>query len=80
MRQEADGWTFKRTSSSCSGEAWESFYKVLGASGQVVETGRHQIGEADNGCIDDHPLATMGARALPNARMIHSCAIACVPR
>jgi hypothetical protein len=73
VRPEADGWTFKRTTSSCSGEAWETFYKVVSASGQIVETGRHQLSEADNNCIEGRRPANLASTGVSWLSSLAAC-------
>ena len=59
VRTESDGWTFKRTSSSCSGAIDEQFYKVLAATGEVVDAGSRQVRESDNNCIEGRRPANL---------------------
>ena len=73
VRPEGDGWTFKRTSSSCSGEKWEYFYKVLAASGQVVEAGRNQLSEADSNCIEGRRPANLALTGVSWLSSLSAC-------
>lgn len=73
VRPEGDGWTFKRTTSSCSGEKWEYFYKVLAASGQVVEAGKNQVSEADSNCIEGRRPANLALTGVSWLSSLSAC-------
>lgn len=73
VRPEGDGWTFKKTTSSCSGEKWEYFYKVLAASGQVVEAGKNQISEADSNCIEGRRPANLALTGVSWLSSLSAC-------
>lgn len=51
VRPESDGWVFKGTWSSCSGEKGERFTKVT-RTGEIVSAGERQLREADTNCIE----------------------------
>lgn len=50
-RPEPDGWVFRQTSSSCSGEKNERFTKVT-RDGRIEPAGTRRLREADSNCIE----------------------------
>ncbi|MBK7395256.1 MAG: ferritin-like domain-containing protein [Myxococcales bacterium] len=73
VRAEADGWTFKHTSSSCSGESWEIFTKVTAATGAVTAAGRRQLSDADNGCVEGRRPAHLAPTGVPWLSSLSAC-------
>lgn len=60
-RHDEGGWTFKRTTKSCSGAIDESFHKVLDADGQVVDGGTNKVREGDNNCTEGRRPANLAS-------------------
>lgn len=61
VRSEPDGWVFRQTSSSCSGEKVEYFAKVT-RGGEIVPAGKRTLREADQDCIEGRrPLGLVAA-------------------
>lgn len=58
VRRDADGWTFKTTTSSCSGEVNEYFTKVT-FSGETVSAGENLVKSAKNNCIEGRRPANL---------------------
>ena len=58
VRRDADGWTFKTTTSSCSGEVSEYFTKVT-LSGETVSAGENLVKSAKNNCIEGRRPANL---------------------
>lgn len=73
VRSEPDGWTFKHTSSSCSGESWEIFTKVTAATGAVTGAGTRQLSEADNGCVEGRRPAHLAPTGVPWLSSVSAC-------
>lgn len=73
VRSEPDGWTFKHTSSSCSGESWEIFTKVTAATGAVTSAGNRQLSEADNGCVEGRRPAHLAPTGVPWLSSVSAC-------
>lgn len=72
-RHDSDGWTFKKTSRSCSGEVNESFRKVLDANGQVIDGGTHQVREGDNNCIEGRRPANLASTGVSWLSSLGAC-------
>lgn len=72
-RHDSDGWTFKKTSRSCSGEVNESFRKVLDANGQVIDGGTHKVREADSNCIEGRRPANLAATGVSWLASLGAC-------
>ena len=73
VRPEGDGWVFKKTSSSCDGAKSEHFYKVLAATGEVVDAGRNTISEGDNGCIEGRRPANLAPTGVSWLSSLAAC-------
>jgi hypothetical protein len=58
VRPESDGWTFKKSDSSCSGAEWETFAKIT-RTGNMLDMGRNEVSSADNGCIEGRRPSTL---------------------
>jgi len=73
VRRDPDGWTFKYTGSSCSGESWETFTKVDAATGEAKLAGRRQLSEADNGCVEGRRPANLASTGVAWLSSIRAC-------
>lgn len=73
VRREADGWTFKHTSSSCSGASWETFTKVNATTGEVTAAGSRQLSDADNGCVEGRRPAHLAPTGVPWLSSLSAC-------
>lgn len=73
VRRESDGWTFKHTSSGCSG-VWESFVKVIAATGEVVDAGRRQLRDREvDGCVEGRRPANLATTGLAWLSSVSAC-------
>ncbi len=72
-RPEADGWTFKHTGSSCSGAVWETFNKVVAATGEVVYAGRRVLSDEDNGCVEGRRPSDLAPTGIPWLASASAC-------
>jgi hypothetical protein len=72
VRPESDGWTFKQTSSSCSGAVSESFWKIT-RGGQLVEAGTNKVSDADSNCIEGRRPANLMPTGVPWLSSITAC-------
>jgi len=72
-RHDSDGWTFKKTTSSCSGAVDEQFTKVLDANGQVVDGGRRKVREGDNNCTEGRRPANLASTGVSWLSSLGAC-------
>jgi hypothetical protein len=73
VRTDPDGWTFKYTSRSCSGEAWETFTKVSAETGEATIAGRRQLSDADNGCMEGRRPANLANTGVAWLSSLSAC-------
>lgn len=73
VRRDPDGWTFRYTSRSCSGEEWELFYKVSTTTGVATDAGRRQLSAADNGCVEGRRPSNLAATGVPWLSSLSAC-------
>jgi len=70
---DSDGWTFKKTTRSCSGAVDESFHKVLDVDGQVIDAGKNKVKEGDNNCTEGRRPANLASTGVSWLSSLGAC-------